>query len=417
MTTVSYADGQEFQENRHRVNAALTRSAKAVRPNALPNKTSIPNPQKTNTTMNIIEMILKLLASGDTLSKMASALGIGQEQAGKAVSAAVPTLLAALAGAASKPGGGADIANVVAKQDQGVLDNLSSLFSGGGGAAAASKGSNILGSLLGGLGGGALGQMGSVLSRFTGVNEGAINKLLGLLAPVVLGAIKKQSKGLDAAGIASMLAGQKENIASALPSGLGSLLSSAVPGLSDLLGDAPSAASSVARTATTEVRGAAREAEATGSSVMKWLIPLLLLVLALFFLPKMCRTATETAPVVKEKAAEAIPAEGDSTKLISDATVLIKDATDGVASIKDEASATAALPKLQDITAKLGGIKTLLAKLPAPQQKAVGDALRPLIAKLREAVQPVLALPVVGAKVKPVVDELIGQLDKLVAAQ
>ena len=165
MTTVSYADGQEFQENRHRVNAALTRSAKAVRPNALPNKTSIPNPQKTNTTMNIIEMILKLLASGDTLSKMASALGIGQEQAGKAVSAAVPTLLAALAGAASKPGGGADIANVVAKQDQGVLDNLSSLFSGGGGAAAASKGSNILGSLLGGLGGGALGQMGSGSSR------------------------------------------------------------------------------------------------------------------------------------------------------------------------------------------------------------------------------------------------------------
>ena len=261
-----------------------------------------------------------------------------------------------------------------------------------------------------------MGQIGSVLSRFTGVNEGAINKLLGLLAPVVLGAIKKQSKGQDAAGIASMLAEQKGNIASALPSGLGSLLSSAVPGLSSLLGDASSAASSAARTATTEVRGAAREAEAAGSSVMKWLIPLLLVVLALFILPKMCRTATETAPVVKEKAAEAIPAEGDSTKLISEATGLIKDATDGVASIKDEASATAALPKLQDITAKLGGIKTLLAKLPAPQQKAVGDVLRPLIAKLREAVQPVLALPIVGAKVKPVVDELLGQLDELVAA-
>ena len=314
-----------------------------------------------NHAMNIVQMILKLLSSGDNLNKIASALGIGQEQAGKAVSAAVPTLLAALAGVASKPGGGADLANVLAKQDSGVLDNISSLFSGGG-AAASSKGSNILGSLLGGLGGGALGQIGSVLSRFTGVNEGAINKLLGLLAPLVLGALKKQSKGQDAAGIASMLAEQKGNIASALPSGLGSLLSSAVPGLSSVLGDASSAASSAARTATTEVRGAAREAEAAGSSVMKWLIPLLLVVLALFFLPKMCRTATETAPVVKEKAAKAIPAEGDSTKLISDATVLIKDATDGVASIKDEASATAALPKLQDITAKLGGIKTLLGQ-------------------------------------------------------
>jgi hypothetical protein len=365
--------------------------------------------------MNIVQMILKLLTTGDTLSKIASALGIGQEQAGKAVSAAVPAVLAALSGTASKPGGAADLASALGKQKTGVLDNLATLLSGGG-AAAASQGSNLLGSLLGGLGGGALGQIGSVLSRFTGVNESAINKLLGLLAPVVLGAIKKQSKSLDAAGIASMLAEQKGNITSALPSGLASLLSSAVPGLSSVLGDASRAASSSARTATTEVRGAARETQAAGSSVMKWLIPLLLVVLALLFLPKMCRTATETAPVVKEKAAEAIPAEGDSTKLISDATVLIKDATDGVASIKDEASATAALPKLQDITAKLGGIKTLLAKLPAPQQKAVGDALRPLIAKLREAVQPVLALPIVGAKVKPVVDELLGQLDKLVAA-
>ena len=30
--------------------------------------------------------------------------------------------------------------------------------------------------------------------------------------------------------------------------------------------------------------------------------------------------------------------------------------------------------------------------------------------------QPVLALPVVGAKVKPVVDEMLGQLDKLTGA-
>ena len=109
------------------------------------------------------------LTSGDTLNKIASALGIGQEQAGKAVSAAVPTLLAALAGAVSRPAGGANLANVLAKQNAGELDNLSSLFSGGG-AAAASQGSNLLGSLLGGLGGGALGQIGSVLSRFTGVN-------------------------------------------------------------------------------------------------------------------------------------------------------------------------------------------------------------------------------------------------------
>ena len=345
--------------------------------------------------MNIVQMILKLLSSGDTLSKIASALGIGQEQAGKAVGAAVPTLLAALAGVASKPGGGADLANVLAKQDSGVLDNLSSLFSGGG-AAAAQQGSNILGSLLGGLGGNAMGQIGSVLSRFTGVNEGAINKLLGLLVPVVLGAIKKQSKGQDAAGIARTLAEQKGNIASALPPGLGSLLSSAVPGLSSLVGDTSSAAPSAVRTPATEVRTPVREPEAAGSSVMKWLIPLLLLVAAFFLLPMMCRKAPETAPVVKETPAAATPAQDESAKLIGDATVLIKDATDSVGSIKDEASATAALPKLTDINTKLAGLQSQWAKLPQPIQKTVSDALRPLIAKLREACQPVLALPVVG---------------------
>ena len=269
-----------------------------------------------------------------------------------------------------------------------------------------------------GLAGGALGQIGSVLARFTGVNETATNKLLGFLAPVVLGAIKKQSKGLDGASIANMLAEQKGNIASALPSGLGSLLSSAVPGLSSVLGDASRAASSVAKTATAEVKGAARETTAAGSSVMKWLVPLLLVVLAFFLLPKMCRTAPETAQVVKEKAAEAVPAgAAESTKLISDATVLIKDATDDIASIKDEASATVALPKLQDITAKLGGLQSQLAQLPQPLQKTVSDALRPLIAKLREAVQPVLALPVVGDKVKPVLDELLAQLTKLLPGE
>ena len=83
----------------------------------------------------------------------------------------------------------------------------------------------------------------------------------------------------------------------------------------------------------------------------------------------MCRKAPETAPVVKEKAAEAIPSQDVGTKLISDATGLIKDATDSVASIKDEASATAALPKLKDITTKLGELHIPVGQAsPAPSE-------------------------------------------------
>ena len=86
----------------------------------------------------------------------------------------------------------------------------------------------------------------------------------------------------------------------------------------------------------------------------------------------------------ERKAGRSDPGARRSAKLISDATVLINDASQGVASIKDEASATAALPKLKDITAKLGGLHSQWAKLPQPIQKTVSDALRPLIAKLRE---------------------------------
>ena len=188
----------------------------------------------------------------------------------------------------------------------------------------------------------------------------------------MLGAIKKQSKGQDAAGIAKTLAEQKnlEILPPPCRRGLGSLLSSAVPGLSSLVGDTSSAAPSAVRTPAPEVTTPVREPQAAGSSMMKWLIPLLLLVAAIFLLPMMCRKVPETAPVVKETApvvketpAAATPAVVDeSAKLIGDATVLIKDATDGVASIKDEASATAALPKLKDVNTKLAGLQSQWAK-------------------------------------------------------
>ena len=187
---------------------------------------------------------------------------------------------------------------------------------------------------------GTLGQIGSVLSRFTGVNEGAIDKLLGFARAARVG---RDSGSNRRVGMPRALpvCSRAEGNPHPPPSGARqSAFLGRCPASAASLGDASSAATSAARTATTEVRGAAREAQAAGSSVMKWLIPLLLLVLAFFLLPKMCRKATETAPVVKEKAAEAIPAQDDGTKLISDATGLIKDATDSVASINDEASAT-----------------------------------------------------------------------------
>jgi len=361
--------------------------------------------------MNIVEIIMKLLGSGDSLGKIASLLGIGQDQAGKAVGAAIPTLLAGLLGTASKPEGAAQLSSLISKQDPSLLDNLSGMLSTG--ATAGTGESNPLASLLGGAG---LGQIAGVLSKFTGVGESGMGKLLGMLAPVVLGAIGKQSKGLDAAGLATMLMGQKANITSALPSGLGSLLSSAIPGLGSVVGGASQAAASAVQATSSAAAGAARQAEAAASPFKKLLIPLIIVAIAALLVPKMCRKASDAADGVKTAVGETVTAATDSTQFVGDVSGLIKDATTAAATIKDEASATAALPKLQEINAKLAGLKSLWAKLPAPAQSMAGNSLRPLIAKLREALQPVLNLPIVGDKIKPVVDEMLGALEGFLPA-
>jgi hypothetical protein len=354
--------------------------------------------------MNIIDIIIKLLGRGDIVSKIASLLGTNQDQAGKGINAAVPALLAGLAAVAKKSSGADALAKTISSQDPGILDDVGG-FLGKGDAAA--KGGNLLSSLLGGEG---LGRLGGVLSQFTGIGQEGSGKLLGLLGPVVLGAIGKSAPKTDAGGIANFLASQSGNISSALPSGLGKMLSSAIPGVGDLLGGASETVGATARSTIHAAHGGVRQAEKAGSSFLKWLIPAILAVLAILFLPKMCRQADDAGRAVADMANPA--AEG--TRLVSEATEVLQSATESISSIKDEASATAALPKLRELTTKIGSIETVFAKLPASVQSTVRASLRPLIAKLREAAQPVLGLPVVGAQVKPVLDEMFAGLERLV---
>jgi hypothetical protein len=377
--------------------------------------------------MNIIEIIMKLLGSGDTISKIASLLGVGQDQAGKAVGAAVPSILAGLMGAASKPEGAGLLASILGKQDTGLLDNIGGLL--GSGAESGVGSSNPLSSLLGGSG---LGAIAGALGKFTGLGDSGSGKLLGMLTPVVLGAVGKASSGLDAGGIANMLLGQKANITSALPSGLGSILGSAVPGLSNFLGDATSAATNAASQAASAATGAAQsaartataaahQAEKASSSIGKYLIPLLIAGAALFLLPKMCTKAGDKAADAANGAKAAVAgvadAVTDSKALSGDLSSILTTATEAIGTIKDEATATAALPKLQELTAKLGGLKALWDKMPAAAQSVVGSQINPLIAKLREVIQPVLALPVIGDKVKPIADEMLTALAAFAPAQ
>ncbi len=353
--------------------------------------------------MNIVQIILNLLSSGDTTGKIASLLGISQRQAGEGIGATVPTLLAGLLGSATKPGGAANLANTLAQHEQGA-DAPSGLFQ-----APAAGGGNALTPVLGSS---MMGQLTGALSRFTGLGEGITSKLVGLVAPVVMGALAKHTKGMDAMGILNLLKGQKENIAEAMPPELKQTLGAAFPEFEKASYSTGShyhpEHEHVDRTPV-----GARHEKGSDWSALRWVLPLAAICLALYFIPKMFhRDRGHPEPV-----AEAVVVEEsigiNETAVISEGSTLLKNTHAQLASITDEASAEAALPKLREDTSKLQSLTGLLARLPEPARKMAQEQFRPLVGKLREAAAPVLALPVVGERVKPALDTLLLEADRL----
>jgi Bacterial protein of unknown function (DUF937) len=173
---------------------------------------------------NLVSVVMQFLTP-DVIAKIASALGLDRDVAQKMVGGAIPAILASMAGVAASPGGARQLATAVAQQQPGTLDNLKSLIGQAGQQSFASAGSSALSGLLGG---GALDALTQSVAKFGGVGESTGKSLLGILGPVVVGALGQQqrSAGLDANGLASLLTSQKDQFAAAIPSGLADRLGS-----------------------------------------------------------------------------------------------------------------------------------------------------------------------------------------------
>jgi hypothetical protein len=161
----------------------------------------------------------------EVVARLATASGLDRGLAQKAVAAAVPSILGGLVGSAATPGGARRLANAVAEQPTDFLQNLVNSVTGSvtGSGHIAEKGTSVLSTLLGG---GAVSMLTSTVGRFLGIGEGQMGALIGLLTPVIMGVLRReqQTAGLDANGLARMLTRQKDDIADAMPSGLGKLL-------------------------------------------------------------------------------------------------------------------------------------------------------------------------------------------------
>lgn len=135
------------------------------------------------------------------VSGVVNQLGVKNEQAQMAISAAVPFLLTAL----SKNAANGDAQNInralETKHDGSILDNLGGFLSSGN----FSDGSGILSHVLGGK----RSQVENAIGKSSGLSSGQAGQILSMLAPIIMGFLGKQknSQGLDAGGLTGLLSG------------------------------------------------------------------------------------------------------------------------------------------------------------------------------------------------------------------
>ncbi|MGF6173260.1 DUF937 domain-containing protein [Ensifer sp. 4252] len=371
---------------------------------------------------NLVSYFAQMLTP-DMIARIASALGLDSSKVQNAAAAAVPAVLAGLSGIAAQPGGAQRIADT-ARQQSGSLDNLMGMLAGGDQASLAQNGSQIISSLFGAKDSSALA---NAIGGVSGMDQRASGSLLATLAPLVMGGLAQQSGGdLSANGIAGLLASQKDNIAAALPSGVRDLL-----GGTGLLGSfgasAQTAAASAGQAATQAASQAARGAAASASAVsgagqraaaaaapassrnwLYWVIAALVLAGVLFYL-----FGRQNEPVAPQAgtAEQSLTVGGlDVGQQVKDGMASLQTTLTG---ITDAASATAALPKLEEVSGQLDKVSGVAGQLSAEQKAALTALITPMMPTLNGLFDKVLAIPGVSEILKPTIDPLKTKLTAL----
>ncbi len=365
---------------------------------------------------NIVQLITSQLGGG-VVNKLSSLLGESPERTQSAVGAAVPTLLAGMTHVASTPDGAQRLASAASQQDPDITTNFASTLGTGAGA-----GSSTLNNLFGG---GMMGNLTSVLGRFTGMKSTAVSGLLGMAAPLILGFLGKQQRtmGLDASGLAGFLNSQKQNIVSAMPSGLSNVLGS-IPGFSGFTQKLPAEETAYAGagpTYTGTSSGAARSAEPVTpvahreSGAPRWLIPLVIAAAILLGLWAWSHRRV-AQPAIEQPAAtmeNALPATASVPQLTSGLRDNLTSATTTLSGITDASTAEQALPQITQINSTIGSLKAQVDKLPASTKSTVLGSLQPAVTSLQQLCTKVRGMPGVSEKVQTTIDQFNSNLSGL----
>lgn len=345
---------------------------------------------------NLVSLIMNFLTP-DMIGRIGSALDIDGNKVETAAGAGVPGLLAGLSGVAASPGGAQKLVDA-ARAESGTLGKLGDMLEGDRHSGVVARGSHLLESLLGARDQNALTE---AIGRFAGLGHSSSGSLLGMLAPIVLGTIARQG-GLNANAMASLFAGQKDNIAAAMPPGFGRLLGGT--GLLDQLTDTSGAEG----TARSPVFRAERPTRSTPAWL--WIIPAALLAAGLAYL----LNGTPHQAVQNNVAnAQNLNVGGvDVGQQAADNLSSLRNALSGVT---DVSSARAALPKLQQLTDQIGKTDGMIGSLSADQRKALANKVSPTMPEVNQLFDKVLAIPGVGDVLKPSIDTVRSKLATMIA--
>ena len=407
---------------------------------------------------NIVELV-KSRIDDRTLGQIGDAVGMDGTQASIAMSGALPGLLGGLAGTAERPGGASALLDGLRGADDGLLDGSGEMLGGGRGPELADRGGSLLSSLLGG---DTVSKLAAALGSFTGLGRDKGGSVLGMLAPIVLGAIKRKvsDDGLDANGLQSMMSSQRANIDAAMPQGFADTLRS--EGFFDSIGAAPAGASAPAPTAApaastapppsavrsepTHATEPAPAPAASGGGLPKWVLPVAALVvlaaLAFLFLGGdddeavvavtdsangVTADADEAAAVITDGASAGVSAEAMAAAsaalpegvtmdgLTEQLDTVFSSTTGALSGVTDAASAEAAVPALQDASDKLNNFVGLFRRLPEAAQGPLSQIVGNEVTSLRPVADTALEVPGAGAVLEPVVRPMLEALDGLTA--
>jgi len=215
---------------------------------------------------NIVDLV-KDQVKGQLIGHMGNLLGNEGGKATGAVDSMIPALLNGMSGSASTNEGANNLFGAIQNQDDSLLDNMGSMLSGGQAATVVDNGNSVLSGLFGS---GGLGKLAGALSAFSGVSKGGTSSLMGMLAPIILGVLKRKvmGDGLDASGLSNLMSSQSNNISASMPNGLGDQLSASGL-LSSIGGVGAGAAGAVAAGAASMASGARDTAGAAAGSVSR----------------------------------------------------------------------------------------------------------------------------------------------------